>query len=107
MSDGDTPDEALKNVEQAAKDWLEIAIASGRPVPEVGSAARSAKHRETALLSTIRTLTQAFDGLDDRLDRLASEIETIKVLYEDVLAWGAIPQLGAAAARESSGKLYC
>lgn len=31
---GDTPDEALREVQIAKQAWLEAAIASGKPVPE-------------------------------------------------------------------------
>jgi len=33
MSDGDTPDEAVRNVEDAIRCWIEEAEETGRPVP--------------------------------------------------------------------------
>jgi antitoxin HicB len=34
MSDGETPEEALQNVQDAIRAWIEAARAWGRPVPE-------------------------------------------------------------------------
>lgn len=34
FTDGDTPEDALENAEQAIEEWLEIAKEDGRPVPE-------------------------------------------------------------------------
>jgi len=34
MSDGDTPEEALANIEDAKKCWIETCLELGRPVPE-------------------------------------------------------------------------
>jgi antitoxin HicB len=34
FTDGDTPEEALQNAQQAIEEWLEIARENGRPVPE-------------------------------------------------------------------------
>lgn len=34
MADGSTPQEALANIEQIAKDWFETARELGRPIPK-------------------------------------------------------------------------
>lgn len=34
MSDGETPEEAVRNVQAAIEDWIEAAREMGRPVPE-------------------------------------------------------------------------
>jgi predicted RNase H-like HicB family nuclease len=34
MSDGDTPQEALANVEDAIASWIEAAHEMGRPIPD-------------------------------------------------------------------------
>jgi predicted RNase H-like HicB family nuclease len=37
MSDGDTPSDALHNLEEALHLWLETALEDGDPIPEPGS----------------------------------------------------------------------
>lgn len=46
MSDGDTPEEALRNVQDAITAWIDAARAWGRPVPEPAVAAFNEDSRE-------------------------------------------------------------
>jgi predicted RNase H-like HicB family nuclease len=87
MSDGATPEEAVKNAQEAVADWLEASTELGRQVPEVGSSAARAKEREQAFILTIRALTESFDGLDGRIDGLLKEIEHLRELIENQNAW--------------------
>jgi antitoxin HicB len=41
MSDGETPEQAFANGQQAAMEWVEYALELGREVPKPGSAARA------------------------------------------------------------------
>ncbi len=45
MSDGDTPEEAISNVQDAISVWIEAANDLGRPVP---APSRPSRHMETA-----------------------------------------------------------
>ena len=87
MSDGDTPEEAIQNVQEAISDWLEASTELGRPIPPVGSSAARAKEREQILLGTIKALTESLDGLDGRIDRLSADIEHLSELVENQNAW--------------------
>lgn len=46
MSDGETPEEALRNVQDAITAWLDAARAWGRPVPEPVVAVLNESSRE-------------------------------------------------------------
>lgn len=41
MSDGETPEEALENIQDAIEAWLEAAREWGRPIPAPGVARRA------------------------------------------------------------------
>jgi len=87
MSDGETPEEALINTQQAIVDWLKVNGELGRPAPEVGAAQKKAAEREKALLQTIAVLGEQFDSLDERLEYVLREIEHLQELYENNAAW--------------------
>ena len=87
MSDGDTPEEAVVNAKSAIADWIETSVELGREVPLPGSAAKKVKAREAALIDAIKIISEQYDGLDSRIDRLFGEIEHIKELIENQEAW--------------------
>ena len=102
MSDGETPEEAIANVQDAITDWLEVSEQLGRTIPVPGSSVKKAKGRETALIETIKILSEHVDGLDGRIDRLFSEIEHIKELIENQESWDRFDRLVSV---ESKSKL--
>lgn len=87
MSHGDTPEEALVNVRQAALEWIEEATELGRPIPEPNSFAAAAKANRERLQETLEsqrktietelaTLKKALTDLTKRiLDRLDEQPE--------------------------------
>lgn len=87
MSDGETLEEAVRNVTAAVADWLEVNAQLGRKVPEPGDAARKAQAREYALIDTIKKFSEQLDGLDTRIERLFDDIEHVKELVENQDAW--------------------
>lgn len=87
MSDGETPEEALRNVQEAISDWLEASKELGRNIPDVGSSAARARAREKAFIDTIKTLTEQLDGLDGRVDRLFADLAHLQELIEHQGAW--------------------
>jgi predicted RNase H-like HicB family nuclease len=93
MSDGATPAEAADNVQAAIADWIEVSGELGREIPVVGSAARRAKDRENALIETIKILSEQLDGLDNRIERLFSEIEHVRDLMDNQEAWSRFVRL--------------
>lgn len=93
MSDGETPEEAISNVQEAIADWIEVSGQLRRPIPAPGSSAKKAKARESHLIETIKILSEQVDGLDGRIERLFSEIEHVKELIENQESWDRFDRL--------------
>lgn len=87
MSDGETPEEAARNIQAAIADWIEVSKSLGRKIPEPGVSLNYAKERESHLLGTIKILSEQMDGIDDRLDEISREFEHLKELFENQEAW--------------------
>ena len=87
MSDGDTPEEAVRNAQDAIADWIEVSTDLGRKIPSPGTSATRFKARETALIATIKILSENFDGIDARMARLEGEIEHVRELIENQEYW--------------------
>lgn len=93
MSDGESPEEALRNAQSAIDDWIEVARELGRKLPEPGSAAKQSRKREAALVQAIKILTEQYDGLDERIESLVHEIDHVRELVESQAAWGRIDMI--------------
>lgn len=87
LSDGATPDEALRNAQAAIDEWLSAARAAGRPVPLPGNAAERARTREQALIGAIKAFSEDDATTDARLARLGSEIDRLGTVIESTDAW--------------------
>lgn len=87
LSDGATPDEALRNTQAANKEWLAAARSAGRPVPAAGSAAERAKTRDRALISAIKALSEDDPKPDARLTRIGREIDRLGAVIDAEAAW--------------------
>ena len=93
MADGASHVEAVQNVQDAVRDWVEVARVLGREIPVVGSAIKRSKERESALIETIKILSESYQGLDGQIEKLFSEIEHIKDLIENQEAWNRFEKL--------------
>jgi len=93
VAEGETPQEALENLERNALAWLEVELEAGRPIPPPSifeeppsskrlslrlppaihhSAAEWAKDNNTSLNSTVVTAVAYFLGAKDALEAFAS-----------------------------------
>jgi predicted RNase H-like HicB family nuclease len=93
LSDGATPDEALRNTQAAIEEWLSAARAAGRPVPVAGSAAERARSREKALIGAIKALSEDDPTPDARLARLGREIDRLGAVIESTDVWARTDRL--------------
>ncbi|MEI6799351.1 MAG: type II toxin-antitoxin system HicB family antitoxin [Pseudomonadota bacterium] len=93
MSDGETPEEAVSNVQQAIDDWLEVSRDNGRTIPTPGASSKMAKQREASLIETIKILSEQLEGLDGRIERIFNEIEHLKGLIENQESWARFDRL--------------
>jgi predicted RNase H-like HicB family nuclease len=84
LSDGATPDEALRNTQAAIAEWLAAARAVGRQVPPAGTAAERGRARERALIGAVRALA---DIPDDGGARWSREIDRLRAVIEREDAW--------------------
>lgn len=73
MSDGDTYQEALENVLDAAKEWIETQKELGREVPAPGAYGKRFKEERNALLETL----EAMQGNYSKLETIIKKSETI------------------------------
>lgn len=89
MSDGETPEEALKNGQQAVQEWLQIARKSKMRIPAPGSARVLIQQLNEKLAETLQHLAQ----IDDRLNQFATEIEELREAIEHNEAWSRFGKL--------------
>lgn len=75
MSDGETPEEAVANVQDAINDWIEVSLELGRSIPEAGSAKEAAREHEKAVADAYAALSAKFKDLDGRVDILHDVLE--------------------------------
>jgi predicted RNase H-like HicB family nuclease len=85
LSDGATPDEALRNTQDATNEWLAAARSAGRPIPPASAAAERNRARECALIGAVRALADV--PHDDRAARLSSEIDRLRSITDREDAW--------------------
>jgi predicted RNase H-like HicB family nuclease len=79
MSDGSTPEEALRNTQEAVQEWIVEQVRLGRPVPEPGSAHKQSLEKAANLRKAASVLLKHYEEMDTRVSKLAKEIADIKV----------------------------
>lgn len=99
MSDGDTPEEAAANIQDAIEEWLESNRDRGLEPPKPGSVAQAVRRRREELLKALNAAIDAFNGLDDRItaiERVLDEIQDNDDRWErfDVITGHAIVSSG-------------
>lgn len=94
MSDGDTPEEATRNVQLAIKEWLDCAVARKMEVPPPGSriAAASMAHKRlsaafSGLVKDVEDMRANVGHLDHRLDEIERKIAELDERFENNQAW--------------------
>lgn len=87
MSDGDTPEEALANVESAIGEWIAECKRLGRAVPKPGSAAKEESRERAALEKALGAIDKHQTDIDVRIDDLAGEIRELLEIAENLDSW--------------------
>ena len=94
MSDGETPEEALKNGRAALEEWMETAKArEGFAIPEPGARARYAQRERDALVEAVSAIAKKTDDLDGEIEDLRIRVEEIEEMMEHSLAWSRFERL--------------
>ncbi|WP_315792204.1 MULTISPECIES: type II toxin-antitoxin system HicB family antitoxin [unclassified Bradyrhizobium] len=100
MSDGETQEEALTNVSQAIKEWIDAAKRHDRPIPEPGSAARNQKINREQISAKIAEQQKAFEQLNADIREVKRNIEDFKErLVNDPAGWA--PEFVLVAAKQN------
>lgn len=110
MSDGETPEEALRNAQAAFVEWMDAAkTREGFVIPEPGARMRYARQEREAIRAAVSTIAKRYDDLDGALADLRMRIEEIEEMMEHSLAWSRFESLtgvgGAIGGQSGPGRL--
>lgn len=84
MSDGESPEEALKNTEDAIAGWLEVNAELGRERPKVGAAVEQHRKRDAAVMEAFRTVLNVIDSQDGKIAGLERQIgHLLKMMQQE------------------------
>lgn len=89
MGDGETPEEAIADVQEAILEWVDEARRLGRIIPKPGTAIREAHNEHNALVTALQkqqellTLQQStLKEQSDALGQLRAEVEDARKRFE-------------------------
>jgi antitoxin HicB len=74
MSDGETPEEALRNAQQAVTEWVEEALESKREVHLPGTAAKASEQAKQNLIKMIRDQSKTIEQFDSELKEMRAAL---------------------------------
>jgi antitoxin HicB len=78
MSDGETPEDALRNAQEAVREWIEEASVLGRNIPEPGSAQMKAKEGLTKLSQALKDQEEKIASLESGVDDVRKAIDRVE-----------------------------
>lgn len=87
MSDGDTPEEALRNTLEAMADWIELHSETGRGIPQPGAAVKRAIKREEALISAVHVLSERNGALEDHVEEIEKAMSHLLDMLRSEAGW--------------------
>src|SRR3569833_193502 len=67
MSDGDTREDAAKNVQAAIDDWVDAAKVRGIDIPQPHSASQRERGKRAHLATELKRLAEGVDQFEERL----------------------------------------
>ena len=86
MADGETPAQALEELQQAIDEWIAEAIRLGREVPPPGSATERAKREKQALKNLVARQHEAIKKMGAWLKEQKMDIDDIQNCVEAIEA---------------------
>ena len=89
MSDGETPEEAARNIKDAILEWRDEAERLGRPVPKPGSAAQAYEEQRRELLRVVQKQDKLLANQGAAIDSLQAEFERLSRRVSALLQQGA------------------
>ena len=82
LSDGETPEEALKNTREAIGEWIESYSEIGREIPKPGSAIAAARAERSKVIASFKDALEKVERLDEQVDLLASDVRYLEEVAE-------------------------
>ncbi len=95
MSDGETPEEALRNGREAIMEWIETAMRRGLAVPQPGSSLHREREYRDHLLAQLRDVRDSVDLVEERLAELELAIRELQERQENEDAWSRFVDLAS------------
>ena len=99
MGDGETPEEAIIDVQNAAIEWLHTAEKRGMDVPQPGASAENFSnyvHSLESKLTTAMNIVESYQGMDVEIDQLKAAIRLVADAVTERDAWLKKPMDSAA-----------
>ena len=93
LSDGETPEEALANGQEAVREWLATAQRRGMEIPAPCSAAAEERREKDGLIAHFKEVVQSFDHLESRLDELERVMVEFEESRQNEVAWARLVKL--------------
>lgn len=78
MSDGETPEEAVHNVQDAIKEWCDEMRRLGRRIPEPGSAFKAGQEIHAQMLALIVDQSKLLKDQGEACERLAGRLDELE-----------------------------
>lgn len=85
MGDGESPEEALRDLQRAVQEWCDETARLGREIPEPGSASRTMQEERTTLLKVIEDQERLLERQGTQFAELKAEVEALKGEIERVV----------------------
>lgn len=93
MSDGETPEEAVKNTKDAIIEWIDAAKKLGRKVPKAGSAMAQAVKERKVLVNSAKLAWTALEDLKGLVEQLSNDVREIQDRQDNEAAWSRFSNL--------------
>lgn len=87
MSDGETPEEALANTEEAVAEWLETAERRCMIAPQPGSEAKRDREEKEHLINALRELAGGMNHIENRIEELERVVRDLEDRLDHEAAW--------------------
>lgn len=110
FSDGNTPEEAAANIQDAIYVWIDECKRIGRNVPEPGSAARRAQAEKNAIVAHLNQMISHYDALDSRIEEISANLAELMEQNENHGSWvrfSELTSLSLVGGIENTRKEYC
>lgn len=80
IGDGETQEEATKDILDAISNWIDAAKELGREIPAPGAAVEKARKREGDLIGAIKAILDYADHADGTIQRLEETIRRLEAM---------------------------